>query len=135
MNMGMKFEFLVPGVQNTEKSDLSAEMLGVPGDLDQCLGAEAEQQPIHHVLILQGQRRQFVWEREDNMRVRRGQQFGTACVEPAVARVALALGAMPPPEGTPGTSCRRWRDGHSSNTHRDGLPARRCGIARWRRAP
>ena len=94
--MRVLLEVLPPGVQNTEKSDLSAEMLGVLGDLDQCLGAEAEQQPIHHVLVLQGQRRQFVWERENDMRVRRGQQFGTACVEPAVARVSLAL-------GTPGT--------------------------------
>jgi hypothetical protein len=47
-------------MQDTEESDLSAEMLGVSGDLDQRLGAEAEQQTIHHLFVLQGQRPQFV---------------------------------------------------------------------------
>src|SRR5260370_8108911 len=93
--MGMMLEFLVPGMQDAEESDLSAEMLGVSGDLEQRLGAEAEQQTIHHFLVLQGQRPQLVWERENHVGVWRGQQFGTARVEPAVARVALALGAMP----------------------------------------
>ena len=95
VNMGMMLQFLVPGMQDAEESDFSAEMLGVSGDLDQRLGAEAEQQTIHHFLVLQGQRRQFVWERENDVGVRRGQQFGTARVEPAVAGVALALRAMP----------------------------------------
>ncbi len=74
----MMFEFLVPGMQDTEESDLSAEMLGIPGDLDQRLGAEAEQQTINHFLVLQGQRRQFVWECENYVGVRRGQQFRAA---------------------------------------------------------
>ena len=93
--MGMMLQFLIPGVQDAEKSDLSAEMLGVSGDLDQRLGAAAEQQAIHYLLVLQSQRRQFVGERENDVRVRRGQQLGTPRVEPAVARVALALRAMP----------------------------------------
>src|SRR6266850_8517183 len=93
--MGMMLEFLVPGMQDTEESDFSAEMLGIPGDLDQGLGAVAEQQTIHHFFVLQGQRRQLVWERENDVGVRCGQQFRTPRVEPAVARVALALRAMP----------------------------------------
>src|SRR5260370_41523775 len=93
--MGMMLEFLVPGMQDAEESDLSAEMLGVSGDLEQLLGAEAEQQTIHHLLVLQGQRRQFVWERENYVGVRRRQQFGTARGEPAVSRDVLALRSVP----------------------------------------
>src|ERR1035438_1553134 len=72
--MGMMLKFLAPGMQDAEESDLSAETLGISGDLDQRFGAEAEQQSIHHFLVLQGQRRQFVWERENDVGVRRGQQ-------------------------------------------------------------
>jgi hypothetical protein len=93
--MGMMQQFLVPGMQNAEESDLSAEVLGISGDFDERLGAAAEQQTIHHFLVLQGERRQFVRERENDVGVRRGQQFGTPRVEPAVALVVLALGAMP----------------------------------------
>ena len=71
--MGMMLKFLIPGMQDAEESDLSAEMLGIPGDLDQRLGAEAEQQTINQFLVLQGQRRQFMWEREHDVGVRCGQ--------------------------------------------------------------
>jgi hypothetical protein len=35
-------EFLVPGVKDAEESDLSAEALGISGDLKQRLGAGLE---------------------------------------------------------------------------------------------
>src|SRR6266853_4696026 len=95
--MGMMLQFLVPGMQDAEESDLSAEILGVSGDLDQRLGAAAEQQTIYHFLVLQGQWRQFVWESENDMGVVRGQQFGAARLKPAVARVTLTPRAMPVP--------------------------------------
>ena len=82
-------------MQHAEESDLSAEMLGVSGNLNQRLGADAEEQTIHHFFVLQSQWRQFVWERENDVGVRCGQQFGASRIEPAVARVALALWAMP----------------------------------------
>ena len=90
-------QFLVPGMQDAEESDLSAEMLGVSSDLDQRLGADAEQQTIHHFLVLQGQWSQFVRESENDMGIARGQQFGTARLKPAVARVTLTPWAMPIP--------------------------------------
>src|ERR1017187_6035498 len=93
--MGMMLQFLIPGVQDAEESDLSAEVLGVAGDIDQRLGTAAESQAIHHLLVLQSQRRQFVRERENDVGIGCGQQFGTPRVEPAVTRVALALRAMP----------------------------------------
>ena len=42
MNVRMMLEFLVPGVKDTEESDLRAEALGIAGDLDQRFGAGPE---------------------------------------------------------------------------------------------
>jgi hypothetical protein len=39
MHVGMRLEFLVPGMEDAEEPDLGAEMLGIAGDLDQGLGA------------------------------------------------------------------------------------------------
>jgi len=88
-------QFLVPGVENAEKTDIRTQMFRVFGNLDQCLGAGAKQQAIDHFLILQSQRRQFVGKGEDNMGVGHGQEFRTARVEPAVARLALAFWTVP----------------------------------------
>jgi hypothetical protein len=52
MNVRMMLEFLVPGVQDTEESDLCAEMLRVVGDLDQRLGAGTEKQGIDLAFVL-----------------------------------------------------------------------------------
>ena len=38
MHMGMMQESLSPSVQNSEKSDLGAEVLGIGGDLEEGLG-------------------------------------------------------------------------------------------------
>src|SRR6266853_6378959 len=111
--MGMMLQFLVPGMQDAEESDLSAEMLGVSGDLDQRLGADAEQQTIHHFLVLQGQWRQFVRESENDMGIARGQQFGTARLKPAVARVTLTPRAMAVPAGNGELSITRLMGSNS----------------------
>jgi hypothetical protein len=42
MNVRMVLKLLVPGVENTEKADVSTEMLRVRGNFDQRLGAPAE---------------------------------------------------------------------------------------------
>jgi hypothetical protein len=42
VNVRMMLEFLVPGVQDAEESDLRAETLGIAGDLKQRLGAGPE---------------------------------------------------------------------------------------------
>ena len=52
MNMGVMLEFLIPRVEDGEEADLGAEMLRVCGDLDECLGATAEQQAIDHLFVL-----------------------------------------------------------------------------------
>ncbi len=42
MNVRMMLEFLVPGVQDAEESDLGTEVLRIAGDLDQRLGTGPE---------------------------------------------------------------------------------------------
>ena len=82
---------------DTEEADLGAEMPGIGGDLDQCLGTGAEQQSIDQLFVLQSQRRQLMGKREDDMRVRRCEQFAASRGQPTVTRLALTLGAVPVP--------------------------------------
>src|ERR1700680_3893127 len=86
-------------MQDAEESDLSAEMLGIAGDLDQCFGAAAEQQIIQHFLVLEGQRGQFVGERKNDVSVRSGGQCFMPPVQPSVAGITLTPWAMPIPAG------------------------------------
>ena len=95
VNVGMMLQLLIPGVEDAEEADLGAEMLRVRGDFDQCLGAAAEQQSVDHFFVLQGQRRQLVGQRKHDMSVGRSEQFGAPGGQPAVARLALALRAVP----------------------------------------
>ncbi len=95
VNMRMVLQLLIPGVEDAEETDLGAEVPGIRGDLDQCLGAGAEEQSVDHFFVLQCQRRQLMGKREDDMRVGHRQQFGASRGQPAVARLALALRAVP----------------------------------------
>jgi hypothetical protein len=104
MDMRMMQQLLIPGVQDAEEPDLSAEMFGVPGDLEQSLGAGAKQKAVDFTLVLPRQRSQFMRQREDDMDVRHGQKVPAARLEPAVAGVGLALRTMP-------VSARVIRDG------------------------
>jgi hypothetical protein len=56
-------------VQDTEKADLGAEMSGVGGDFDQCVGTGAEEQTVDHFFVLQRQRCQLMGERENDMSI------------------------------------------------------------------
>ena len=46
MDMGMKLELLIPGVQHTEETDLGAKMLRIEGHFEQSLGAGVEQEIV-----------------------------------------------------------------------------------------
>ena len=74
-------------MQDAEEPDLSTEMFGVPGDL--------EQKAVDFALVLQRQRSQLMRQGEDNMDVRYGQKIPAAGIEPAVTGVGLALWTMP----------------------------------------
>src|SRR5689334_17107982 len=82
-------------MQDAEEPDLSTEMFGIPGDLEQSLGAGAKQKAVDFALVLQGQRGQLMRQCEDDMHVAGGQKVPAARLEPAVTGVGLALRTMP----------------------------------------
>ncbi len=95
VNMGMVLQALVPGMKHAEEADLRAQVSRVACDLQQRGGAGPEQQAVDHLLVLQGKRSEFTRHREDRMDVAGRQQLAFALLEPADARVALALRAVP----------------------------------------
>ena len=83
-------------------------------DLQQGLRAGGEQHVVEQTRVLQGQHVEFVGHGEHDMEVTGGQEFAFAGRHPALARLRLALGAVP-------VSARVVRDGL--------MPATRAGIA------
>jgi hypothetical protein len=81
-------------MQNAEEADGGSQMLGVGGDLQQGVGAGLEQQAVDLLLVLQGQRREFVRQSEYEMEVAHREQFRLAFGDPLIAGRGLALGAM-----------------------------------------
>src|SRR3979411_2058051 len=53
VDMGMKLEFLIPGVQHAEEADLGSEMGGVRRHFQERLRAGAKQQTIDDLLVLE----------------------------------------------------------------------------------
>src|ERR1700726_2835805 len=95
VDMGVKLEFLVPGMEHAEEADLGSEMGGIARDLQQGFGAGPKQQTIDDFLVLQSQRSQLRRQGEDDMDVGRGQQFTTTRRDPAFTRTGLTLRAVP----------------------------------------
>jgi hypothetical protein len=82
-------------MEHAENANLCTEMFWIGGDLQQRCGARSKQKRVEDFLIVKGQRRQLVREREDYVHVGDRQQFSSACREPLISRVGLALWAMP----------------------------------------
>jgi len=94
VNVRMVLQLLIPGVEDAKEADLGAKTLGVRGDFDQCLGAATEQHPVNRFFVLQGQRSQLVGERKHDVSIGRSEEFGSPRRQPAVAGLALTLGAV-----------------------------------------
>ena len=73
VDMRMMLQVLSPGVEHAQEANLSAEVMGIGGDFQQRRGAGAEQQAIEDALVLLGERRQLVRQREDHVTVTNGQ--------------------------------------------------------------
>jgi len=54
MDMGMKLDFLVPGVEHAEEADLGAEILGITSHFEQCLGTGLKQEMVEDLFVVQG---------------------------------------------------------------------------------
>ena len=59
VDVGMKLELLIPGVQHAEEADLGTEMSGIAGYFEKRFCTGTEQQIVDDLLVLQGQRRQL----------------------------------------------------------------------------
>jgi hypothetical protein len=59
VDMRMNLKLLVPGVEHTEKADLSSEMCGVASDFEKSFCASTKQQTIDRFFVLQSQRSQL----------------------------------------------------------------------------
>src|SRR3990172_6833905 len=95
MNMRMMLQFLIPSMEHAEEADVGAEMFGIASDCEERCRAGAEQKIVDDLLVAQGQGRQQVREREDDVNIGRGQQFFTARLDPTVAGVGLTLRTVP----------------------------------------
>ena len=95
MYVGMQKQVLSPSVQDADHADLCAQVFAIHGDLEQGLSAGGEQQVVEQTRVLQGQHIEFVRHSEHDMEVASGQEFAFAGRQPALARLGLALGAVP----------------------------------------
>ena len=93
--MRVQQQVLSPGMQNAEKADGCPEVFGIGGHLQEGIRAGLEQQTIDLLLVLQGQRGQFMRQRKYDMEVAHGEDFALPFGDPLVAGRRLALGAMP----------------------------------------
>ena len=91
----MVFEALIPGMEDGQKPQPDTEPLGIGGQLHQRLGRGTEQDAIDHTRVLQGQRRQFMGEGENDVAIRNRQHLLGSGGQPLIARSAVALGTMP----------------------------------------
>ena len=55
MDMRVKAQFLVPGVENAEEADLRAEMFGIAGEFEKGFRTGAKQKIVDDLLVLQSQ--------------------------------------------------------------------------------
>jgi hypothetical protein len=88
-------QVLSPGVEDTDEADLCSEPLWVGCDFEHGGRTGAEEQVIQSPCIRATESVQFMRQREDNVKVRNGQEFSFACSEPALASLCLALRAVP----------------------------------------
>jgi hypothetical protein len=82
-------------VQNADKSNLSAQMLGISGKLKKSLRNGSEQNVINDSLISQGERIEYRWYGKYNMEVWHGKKVFFPFLKPFFFFKELALRAMP----------------------------------------
>src|SRR5215472_5822945 len=83
-----------PAVKHGGGADAHAEVLGIGGDREQCLGGGAEQQVVDDRLVLVGDRSDLGGQRENDVEIADRQQIRLASRKPILRRCALTLWAM-----------------------------------------
>lgn len=95
----MELERLSPGVEGGEDPDASAEMTVIGCDTQESLSRCPAEDVVDDDLVLVREARKLVRNREDDVEVLDGQKIFLAIGEPRLARVGLALRAVPVPAG------------------------------------
>ena len=93
----MVVQLLAPGMQHSEAPNLRAEMLGLLGDVVECLGDGAKEQPIEQARILERQGCEVVREGKDHMDVGCVEHLALPSREPDGLGGAMAFGAAAMP--------------------------------------
>jgi hypothetical protein len=73
MDMWMMLQLLIPGMQDTEESDLRSQMLGISRDFEQCISAGAHEQAVNGCFVLEGEWSERTGDREHYVRIGSGQ--------------------------------------------------------------
>src|SRR5690606_17726759 len=102
VNMGMVGHGRSPCVQDRCNADARAEMLGIGGDRQHCLGCGLEQKVVDQRLVLERYVGDLGWQCEDDVEVSDGQEIGLPFGKPCACSGALALGAVPVAAGIVG---------------------------------
>src|SRR4051794_36900263 len=99
MNMWMQHQILSPGMQDTEEPNLSAEMLWISRNFEQCLRTRREQKIVKQGWVGTNQRIQLMRQRKHDVKVADIQQLLFSRGEPVLPCLSLALRAVPIPAG------------------------------------
>ena len=94
MQMGMKVEILIPGVEHCREADLGPQALIVPGKLQEGAGSGCEEEIEDEFLVEQGQGVEFVGQGDHQVKVVSWQESLPTFFQPLCLLEALALGTV-----------------------------------------
>jgi hypothetical protein len=94
MDMGMKPELLIPGVQHAEEANFCTEVTWITSDFEKRFRAGAKQEIVEDLFVVQHQRGQVARECEDRVQVARGEKFTSTRSNPPFASRSLTLWTM-----------------------------------------
>ena len=82
MDVGMMLEVLPSGVEHAETADVGSEVLGIASHFEHRCGAGAEEQIVEQPLVPECKCGEFMRQREDDVKVRHGQQLSRTRSQP-----------------------------------------------------
>jgi hypothetical protein len=91
MEMGMKVEVLIPGVEHCCKADLGSQALIVPGKLPEGAGSGCKEEIEDEFFVEQGQGVEFVGQGDHQVKVVSWQESLPTFFQPLCLLEALAL--------------------------------------------
>lgn len=91
----MQEQVLAPRMQNADETDVRSQLLGVRGHFQHGGRARAKEQIVDDSSVAPAEAVEFVWKREDYMKVRDVEEFLFTRIQPPLAGLRLALWTMP----------------------------------------